>query len=133
MFINYHEVSTQDDYINLGFYSYEGSFFQIGRQFLGKQALLVEPGLYFKSSIWMECLNFSHFRHSFDLIDVFSDIGGILEMFVLIFGFLVYPISKYSFYIESIQKSFLVECNDKSIFKKKILKKNEKSYISDNI
>ena len=81
----------------------------------------------------MECLNFSHFRHSYDLIDVFSDIGGILEVIVLIFGFLVYPISKYSFYLENIQKSFLVECNDKSIFKKKILKKNEKSYLKDNI
>jgi hypothetical protein len=68
----------------------------------------------------MESLIFSHFRHSYDLIDVFSDIGGILEMVVLIFGFLVYPISKYSFYIESIRKSFLVECNDKKLFKKKI-------------
>jgi hypothetical protein len=79
---------------------------------------LVDPGLYFKSDIWMEPLENSHFRKSYDLLDVAADIGGLMELCIVFVGFFIYPISEYSFYISSIGKLFLANGRDKKLFKK---------------
>ena len=72
------------------------------------------------------------------MIEVLGDVGGVVEIILVFFSFLIVPISTHSFYIKAINKFFVAYTKDSKIFKAKNLwtklgmKKNIDINNSDN-
>ena len=47
-----------------------------------------------------------HSRSVYTIIDLFGDVGGVLEIFVLLFIFFIQPLTEFSFLIKFIQKFY---------------------------
>lgn len=58
-----------------------------------------------------------HIRVAYGILAFIGDLGGVAELLVLVFGFFIYPISKFSFNVAAIEKWFLVRTSDASLFK----------------
>jgi len=50
------------------------------------------------------------------LLDLLGDLGGVTEIVMLSFGFLMYPLSEHSFILKAAKKLFLARTNDHEMF-----------------
>ena len=48
------------------------------------------------------------------MFDLIGDLGGVLEIFVVVFLFIVSPITEYSFKMKAIQKFYLARVKDRN-------------------
>ena len=57
-----------------------------------------------------------HKRRVYNFIDFMGDIGGLLEIAMIFFGFFLYPISYHSFIIKAAKKMFFARSSDRTLF-----------------
>lgn len=57
-------------------------------------------------------------RRKYGLLDLLGDMGGVLEVIVLGFGFFIFPISEFSYLIEAAQSLFYARTFRHDMFKK---------------
>ena len=57
-----------------------------------------------------------HTRVAYGTLDVLGDLGGVTEVIMIVFGFLIYPISEHSFTLKAAKKMFLARTTDKTLF-----------------
>ena len=56
----------------------------------------------FKSEMYIDQDFLRHRNDNYTIFNIIGDIGGVLELLIMIFGILIYPINQNSFYIEAI-------------------------------
>ena len=54
-----------------------------------------------------------HLREVFNLFDLVGDLGGVIEVLIIVLGVLLYPISEHSFLLSASQLLFKARTNDK--------------------
>ena len=54
----------------------------------------------------------------YNILDVIGDLGGVLEILLMAMGFLIYPISKFSFIIAASKELFVARTKDVTMFEK---------------
>ena len=60
-----------------------------------------------------------HEREIFNLMDLIGEIGGVIEVVVLVFGVLIYPISKQSFVLKATKELFKARTSNDDLLKNK--------------
>ena len=68
------------------------------------------------------------FRVTYNMFDVLSDIGGVYQVFLALFGILFYQISKQSYTLKLIEKLFFVKTCHEDTFKKIDFEKKNKNH-----
>lgn len=68
-----------------------------------------------------------HERTVYNFLDLLGDIGGLMEIFVLIFGVFLFPLSTFSFTLKAFEKLYLIRTNQSNLISVKSLKKNNKN------
>ena len=58
-----------------------------------------------------------HVRYIYGLLDILGDLGGVTEVIMLLFGFLLYPISEHSFILQALRRLYRARTTDGSLFK----------------
>ena len=58
----------------------------------------------------------AHSRRKYGLFDLLGDLGGVLEVIMIIFGMFLYPISEHSFVIKAANKLFFARTNRNDVF-----------------
>ena len=56
-----------------------------------------------------------HERHSYGVVSLIGDLGGVLEIMVTLFGVFILPISNHSFVMKAFEKLYLVRTEDKGL------------------
>ena len=51
-------------------------------------------------------------------MDLLGDIGGVLEVFTMFFGFFVFPLAEHKFIKKAIKKLYFAKTENKNLFKK---------------
>ena len=69
-----------------------------------------------------EQINYS--RQIYGYFDLLGDLGGVMEIFQVVFGFLLLPVAYHSFIVKATSKLFKAKTKDNHMFKPK--KKKEK-------
>jgi len=64
------------------------------------------PNTFIETHITLEPEEVDHSRRIYGLLDFFGDLGGVLEIIMVSFGFFLFPISEHSFYMEVIKNLF---------------------------
>lgn len=58
----------------------------------------------------------SYQREVYTGIDALGDIGGIIEITIIFFGFIFLPISRHSYYLRAARFMFFARTKDKTLF-----------------
>ena len=101
-YIQKHEIETYDNLLPLQIPTYEGSFYQLTRTLKMEIVKEVEPLRLLTVSFMLEKEAIQHIRECFNFIDMIGNLGGVVEVFVIVFGVLIYPISQYKFMLKSL-------------------------------
>ena len=87
----------------------------------------------FLAGFQIDKLQLTHTRRVYNLMDFIGDLGGVIEIFVILYGGILYRISEHSFNMYATKTLFLAETSDETLFQKpKLLKKDNtlKKYIA---
>lgn len=57
-------------------------------------------------SWWLSGSKIHHEREVYNVMDLLGDLGGVVEVLMIIFGFFLFPISEFSFITSVTQKLF---------------------------
>jgi len=68
-----------------------------------------EPNLIFQSIYTMDQVSIHFERITYNIMDILSDIGGVYQVFLSMFGFIFYSISKQAYTLKLIEKLFFVK------------------------
>lgn len=113
-----HTITLKDfRYVpQLGQTSYDGTFFQVGDRVKRYQHPDMEPGLLYNTMFYMQDEYMEHSREAYGTLDLLGDLGGVTEVIMIVFGFLIYPISEHSFTLKAAKKMFLARTTDETLF-----------------
>lgn len=56
-------------------------------------------------------------RQVYNLLDLIGDLGGVIEIFMLLMSFIVSPISQFSFNMEALYTLYVAKTSDANLFK----------------
>ena len=73
----------------------------------------------YQTIMFMDQTTMMHGRRIYSLFDLLGDLGGVTEVVMLCFGFMLYPISEHSFYLKAIKKLFIARTKSNTLFRKK--------------
>ena len=71
----------------------------------------------YRSEFDMSIQEIEHTRTVYGVLDLFGDVGGILDIFVLIFGIFIFPYSEHSFKLSSAHTFFMAKTRDNGLFR----------------
>jgi hypothetical protein len=57
-----------------------------------------------------------HSRRKYGLFDLLGDLGGVLEVIMIVFGIFLFPISEHSFMLKAANKLFFARTNRDDVF-----------------
>jgi len=77
---------------------------------------------YYQTIMFIDQTTIQHGRRIYSLLDLLGDLGGVTEVIMICFGFMLYPISEHSFYLKAFKKLFLVKTSDENLFITKKIK-----------
>ena len=116
-------INTMDDYVNLGFYSYIGEFYDIGkmidRPIIKSSNKAGTEDLIYKSTMILHNESLKITRQIYNIFDLLGDLGGVTEVIMIVFGFFLFSISEHSFYLTALTKLFFARTSDGDMFKSK--------------
>jgi hypothetical protein len=76
----------------------------------------VNKGDLFSVFLFLQSESITHRREVFNFLDLIGELGGVIEVFILIFGVVLYPISKFSFFLKATKMLFHARTSDSSMF-----------------
>ena len=112
-----HEVEFMNSVMSLGLLSESISFFQIGKKIQKNINIDKEPHKLMTSIFFLSSISKMHERKVYSFLELIGDLGGVLEILLLIFGIFINPISEFSFYMKAIKKMFLIRTQDRTMTK----------------
>lgn len=117
-FLQLNVINTKDEYAYLGQLTQYGEYFSIGK-FINRPTVrdMNDGMLLYKSSIWLHNEQYKLTREIYNAFDLLGDLGGVTEVIMIFFGFILYSFSEHSFYLTASQKLFFARTEDKDVFK----------------
>jgi len=89
---------------------------------------LGEEDYLYEMSIFLSQEGMEHKRRVYNIIDLMGDIGGVLEIAMIMFGILLYPISEHSFILRATKNLFLARTKDTSMFHTHVHQEQDEEY-----
>ena len=83
----------------IGYTKYEGTFFKFSKSV--RQHIPFDPlrNSLYVNHIYLDAVGIYHKREVYNYLDAFGDLGGVIEVLMLLFGMIVLPISNHDFYL----------------------------------
>ena len=112
-------IYTQDDYFQLGQYTHIGEFYDVHNVLPSKVTHKIMPKTLFNTRIWLDSTMTTSNRSIYHFLDVLGDMGGVLEILIVVFGIVCCTFSEYSFIITAANKYFNARTSNEIIFDQK--------------
>ena len=81
---------------------------------------------------YLQSESLNHRREVYNLVDLIGELGGVVEVFILIFGFFLYPISHHSFVMKATKMMFLARTSNLNLFENVSEDKNVTKVVDNN-
>jgi hypothetical protein len=107
-----------DHWIKLDFWtSWEGTFFDLGlASFFTFPTQSANPLSLGEVQIFLDSIQIDHERTIYNFLDLMGDLGGVMEVFTLVFGIFIFPVSEFSFLLKGISILYLARTKDEGLF-----------------
>ena len=121
-----HQIETEDDFFQFG-QTQEYQFFKVSSMNTQKlfETSHKNHNLVFNSVILLDQTGKIHTRKKYAFFDLLGDLGGVLEVILLAFGFVFNSIAYHSFLVQASKKLFYARTMIEDIFKRKMDKKTQ--------
>ena len=107
---------TYDSWFAIGQETQGGSFYTVGTK-NNIRALPDEfPERLFTMNVFLNEEGVKYTREVYTILDVLGDLGGIVEVIMIIFGFFLFPISEHSFYLKAARMLYYARTKDSNLF-----------------
>ena len=116
---------SYDGFINLGYPTFEGEFWDIGRKNQA-ESKRNEGESVFEMHIGIDSQLNEFEREVYNLIDLLGDLGGVLEILVMICGVFLFPVSEFKFILKAFELLYIAKSSDSNLFKDKTNEKVDK-------
>ena len=73
-----------------------------------------------------------HSRYAYNILNFFSDTGGIMGLFTLVLGIFILPISEHSYYSKALKKLYFAKTIETHMFGKKKFIEELEEYQGNN-
>jgi hypothetical protein len=115
-YFQYNTISLFDNLLLIDIPSYTGSYFKLHKLLTTNLHKNYQPGLLLviSKNLMRESVNYE--REVFNIFDLIGELGGVIEVFIVVFGVFFYPISNHSFLIKASQMLFYARTEDKELF-----------------
>ena len=101
-----HEYETSDSRSLVIPSSNEGEFWRNDRVEVEEVINKEDPAKLYSLQISLHNEKVTHIREVYNIMDLIGDLGGVLEIFLVMIGFVVSQVSRYSFVLETSQSLF---------------------------
>ena len=137
--MRYNKIETEDDWLQLGqkkiWSFYDQANIQKAIRSIGFNDKYIETkNALVQTILYHDRLAVSHERTVYGILDLLGDLGGVTEVFMIFFSFLLMPISYHSFTMKAMKKLYIARTRDEDLFKKpndKIKSKKTKQKLGD--
>ena len=96
--------------------TYSGTFFQLHSSILNHRLASTDPGKLLQVTVFLKGSVISHNRVVFNFFDLIGELGGVIEVFILFFGFFIFPVARHLFVLKAIKLLFYARTKDESLF-----------------
>lgn len=107
--------STYDSLMNFGFKTLSGQFYQTRKVVDRPQHEVVEPNLLMQTNLYLTHYEIKNLRIIYGLSDLLSDLGGVMNVILAVFGVVFRPMSKHMYYTNAIKRLFLARTRDPNL------------------
>jgi hypothetical protein len=104
-------ISTKDYWVPVA-ETYEGTFFKIAGLIERPYITGKFPGELLRVSSYLQEEAAFNEREVYNLIDLIGEMGGVVEIIVIVFGVIIYPISHQSFILNATSQLFKARTSD---------------------
>lgn len=117
------KYTTQDSWVSIGETSYFGRFYTVGSKTsiqLRKEKTVngVKDNRIYLNNVYLNEEGVQYIREVYNGLDVLGDLGGILEITMIVFGFFLFPYSEHSYIMQASRTLFFARSKDSSLFDK---------------
>ena len=119
VYLREHEAQTHDSWVTfLG--KNELHFFEVGKQIYRplKKVNEEDKDLLAQTKVFFMNEKLMTEREVYGYLDLLGDLGGVTEIMLIFFGFILLPISEFSFQLAAAEKFFIVRTKDAELFEK---------------
>lgn len=102
--------------MNIGELSYEGLFWEISQKVNKVELREANPNYLFHTQVVLEPEQQVHQRGVYGIIDLLGDLGGQIEIYLFVFGWIMFALSERSFTLKATKNLFLAKTKDKNMF-----------------
>ena len=71
----------------------------------------------FQARMFLHSKDKQVYRKVYDINQLLGEVGGVMKVFISIFGVIFYPISRFQFYFNSVKKLYLARTKDNNLMK----------------
>jgi len=109
-------IETEDYWVPVSG-SYEGDYYTVAKV-IDKPTI---PGKFgselLRVSIFLQDEAVFYQREVYNLLDLVGDMGGVVEIIVIVFGVILYPIAEQAFILKAISELFKARTSDSDLFR----------------
>ena len=102
--------------MNIGELSYEGYFWEVSQNLNKNELREANPNYFFHTQVVLEPEQRVHGRGVYSIIDLLGDLGGQIEIYLFVFGVIMFPLSEHSFTLKATKNLFMARTKDKNMF-----------------
>jgi hypothetical protein len=99
-FLRRNVINTKDDFFYIGQLTQYGEYFTVGK-FVNRPKVRDsgDAMMLYVSSVWLHSEQYKLTRQIYNVFDLLGDLGGVTEVIMIVFGFVLFSISEHSFYL----------------------------------
>lgn len=117
-FLHHNIYETEDSWIWIGWTTFEGNFFSFGKSIPQQRKLNPGESYLYANTFFLDQQGIMHHREVYTAIDALGDLGGFIQITLIIFGSIFLPISRYSYYLKAARFMFFARTKDGKLFVK---------------
>ena len=110
--MEYHGVECEDNFVMVDEANYEGNFYKLGKLLEIEQHPDYDPKMIFQMLLYLQPQGVNHRREAYNSLDLIGDLGGAMEVFIVVFGLFITPISKFAFILKATKMLFHARTTD---------------------
>ena len=107
-------ISTKDSWFP-NIETYSGEFYKITEIVHRPYHPEKFPNEIFRASSYLQSEATYYEREVFNFVDLIGELGGVVEIIIIVFGILIYPISKQSFILKASNQLFKARTKDRNL------------------
>ena len=111
-----HYIELNDNFIQLGWPSANFHYYDVGSIFDRPQYKDKDSNMLYKTEYFLMNHQVDHVRSAYDIVTLLGDIGGVIEIVMVVSALILSPYSEFIYLTKALKKLYLARTKKKNLF-----------------